>query len=161
MNPDALKWSPYALQERVRRFKASSGKESTLGCMAGVVESIPWYASRLTEYLQKAPIIVEQGYKVKSYSEALSNMSCDMVNLGRFLDMAKDIPKLALQLRVGSCNELMVSLKNAVLALWDGAKEKTVTFQQLGVLSKILHETANTYPWSLPLLWQLRSVVGG
>ena len=131
----------------MRRLHGAVGKDSSLGAIGKAVDATPWYSERLCEYIEKSPILLEQGYKVLDYLTALQNLCLEVPNLKHIYDIAQNVPKLTLQLRVGSCVELMEKYSSAVLGLWQAAKEAPrVAQEQLEWLSKLLQEATTTFP---------------
>eukprot|EP00971_Amphidinium_carterae_P014718 290724-Amphidinium_carterae.2 len=133
--------------EQTKRLKNSAGQDSALAGIANAVANSPWYAQRLSEYLEKSSALVEHGYKVGEYMTALESLSLAQGDLQKIYDIAKDIPKLAVLLRSGSCDDLFAKLKVSGQRLWDEMKvAEKPKHDIVALMSRILQEVATTFP---------------
>ena len=134
----------------MQRFKSSGAgtKKTLLSMLAAQVESQAWYATRMTEYLDKAPALLEKGPVVMKHAECLASMTINFESVPALLTICKQILPLKAVLRAGSCDALIDALQKAISSVQALCKEhgRTVGKERVEQLSQLFAEASNLYP---------------
>ena len=136
------------MQAEVRRLKAASTKaqRSILTQVAIAVEACPWWASLLSDFLAKAPLMLEKGPSVRKFHQRLNDTALTGENCGEIVDMMRQLPVLVKMLRPGCLDDVLALLKTRLQELGKIILEEKLASKHVPAVLQVMSEACTVFP---------------